>query len=277
MNSVKLNPNYGGGVAVFINEKLNFSRLSFEGEFVPRIYESIWIKINLGRAGSVIIGNVYRPGSNNLANTNSALDLHNKIICNIKNNPLHKKCPIFLVGDFNLDLIKYSQCEVVSNYANNMSSFGLLPVIVRPTRFSNVTGCNAATLIDHVFSSSKSAKFGGILLSDISDHYPVFVIDYLKCVGSKCEEIIKCDTSSKNIDNLCSYLKNVSWSPILDDSDPISATEGFFKIVEDATNTCFPPKTVKHRKKHPKNILPWFSAGLARCSKKKNQLFKKKI
>ena len=126
MNSVKLNPNCGGGVAVFINEKLNFSRLSFEGEFVSRIYESIWIKINLGRAGSVIIGNVYRPGSNNLANTNSALDLHNEIICNIKNNPLHKKCPIFIVGDFNLDLIKYSQCEVVSNYADNMSSFGLL-------------------------------------------------------------------------------------------------------------------------------------------------------
>ena len=73
MNSAKLSPNCGGGVAVFIDEKLNYSKLHYKNEFVHIIYESIWIKVNLGKAGLVVVGNIYRPGENNLATTYYAL------------------------------------------------------------------------------------------------------------------------------------------------------------------------------------------------------------
>ena len=169
--------------------------------------------------------------------------LHCDIINKIKTDPLLKNCPLYLVGDYNWDLIKYSSCDMISDYADSMSSFGLLPLITKPTRISKSNNSTTATLLDHVFSSSNTVQFGGILLSDLSDHFPVFIIDETRSSRSKTDDIYRSDTSAKNIDNLCSYLKNVSWSPVLNDSIPASATDTFFKTLENATDVCFPPKS----------------------------------
>ncbi len=50
---------------------------------------------------------------------------------------------------------------------------GLAPCITRPTRITNST----ATLIDNIYVSADYCKdcFSGILISDISDHFPVMV------------------------------------------------------------------------------------------------------
>ena len=40
----------------------------------------------------------------------------------------------------------------------------------------------AATLIDNIFTNSSRNSFNGILLSDISDHFPIFCINITTCV-----------------------------------------------------------------------------------------------
>ena len=254
MNKNILSPNCGGGVALFVNENLNFLKLSFENEFVPTIYESVWALVTLSKNNSVIVGSVYRPGANNLISTNTALDYHCSIINQIKNDQKLKNCKIFITGDYNLDLIKYNSDPNVSNYVDSLSSLGLLPYIVRPTRICTTAVGTSASLLDHVFSSSHTVKFGGIILNDMSDHFPVFVIDELKCAKTRNADHYKSDTSDENINQLCSYLKNVDWSQVLNDPNHVSATDSFFKILEEATDFCFPPKLVKSKTKKNKRL-----------------------
>ena len=52
------------------------------------------------------------------------------------------------------------------------TSFSFRPTINKPTRISNTS----ATLIDNVFTNILPSPKSGILLTDISDHLPIFMI-----------------------------------------------------------------------------------------------------
>ena len=54
----------------------------------------------------------------------------------------NKKC--FLMGDFNLDLLKIEENRHIKDFTNIMFSSAFYPLISRPTRISNTS----ATLID---------------------------------------------------------------------------------------------------------------------------------
>ena len=68
------NPNCGGGVGLFIKNNLNYTLLEFQNQFISGVYESLWIKIDLGKSGSVIVGNIYRPNTAPLASLQGALN-----------------------------------------------------------------------------------------------------------------------------------------------------------------------------------------------------------
>ena len=54
-----------------------------------------------------------------------------------------------IVGDFNLDLLKIKEKNVINDYLENILSFGFYPKIVYPTRIAH----QSATLIDNIFSN----------------------------------------------------------------------------------------------------------------------------
>ena len=58
----------------------------------------------------------------------------------------------FLLGDFNIDLLKYEISDSVNNFIDTLSSNFLLPLIFLPTRISKTS-----TLID-IFSNSTSLE-----------------------------------------------------------------------------------------------------------------------
>ena len=89
------NPNCGGGVGLFIDEKYkDYEILQDESIFIPHVYESIWIKIKMKHGPDKIIGNVYRPNSAPLANLQRSIEIHNQIIDKIQSNKSHNKCDI---------------------------------------------------------------------------------------------------------------------------------------------------------------------------------------
>ena len=57
-----------------------------------------------------------------------------------------------------------------------MSSYAFVPLINRPTRVT----ATSATLIDNIFINNfenLENSFQGVLVTDISDHYPIFYIN----------------------------------------------------------------------------------------------------
>ena len=270
------NRNCGGGVGLLVKNDLQFSVLSFPNQFSINIYESIWIKLELGGSGgSVIIGNVYRPDTFGKADLPKALQIHFEILTLIKSDPKLRKSKLLILGDFNLDLIKCDSTPNIDQYLTDNINLSLAPIITRPTRIEG----QSALLIDHIFTTSVNIAAKGIILFDISDHFPIFCIDGQKTtVLENKNNTFERDTSQKNIDSLTASLASVDWTKITDISDPQTAFTEFNCILTTKTELAFPFKkvTISARSKKKNRGSPWFSPALAASLKTKNRLFAKK-
>ena len=112
---------------------------------------------------------MYRP-------PNTDIKEFNEIMQTLLENTKTENKVCYLMGDYNMDLLNSESHGPTSNYNDTMYNNGFMPLITRPTRITN----SSATLIDNIFTNQFSSQLGeslqGILLTDISDHYPVFYI-----------------------------------------------------------------------------------------------------
>jgi hypothetical protein len=267
------NPNCGGGVGFFVSSNFEYEILEEESVFVSGVYESLWIKVRMDKCNFKIIGNIYRPNSAPKANLKLALEIHNSIISKIKANKMYKNCSLEILSDFNIDLINFQNHELTSDYIDSMFSFGLLPVVTRPTRVTQTT----ATLIDHVFVSNKSNQHcSGIITSYISDHFPTFYIDQSLTKPEKPQSFKTRKINKSTHIDFSNILKQSAFSHIINDSNPESSFTNFLNLWDNAKDLAFPEITVK-----PKIFAfshsPWMTDGLLISSKTKQKLFSKKL
>lgn len=78
---------------------------------------------------------------------------------------------IFLCGDFNIDLLKSNEHAKTAEFVNTMFSLSFHPVITKPSRITS----ESATLIIFFTNFIDGEIKIGLLMTDISDHLPVFV------------------------------------------------------------------------------------------------------
>ena len=183
MNKVVQDPNCGGGVSLYISDTVNFEVLCFPDQFREGIYESVWTKVDFSKNVSIVIGNVYHPTNSAKSAMDSAVEKHCRIIDCIKSNASLKKCKLYLVGDYNFDLMQAFNDNYTSDYLDSMISSGLNPIVTWPTHVTKPnasSGKGSATLLDHIFTDSHSVLFAAIVINGISDHFPVFEVDKVK-------------------------------------------------------------------------------------------------
>ena len=96
-------------------------------------------------------------------------EFNDKYVNKLLDNITKENKTTFLLGDFNIDLLKYDSHTSTNEFLDSLSSNMILPYILHPTK---VTG-HSKTLIDNTFSNhiSKEAICGN-LTSAISDHLP---------------------------------------------------------------------------------------------------------
>ena len=206
------NPNCGGGIGFYVKSNYEFEILEEESVFMPGVYESLWIKVKIDKTSYKIIGNVYRPNTAPAANLNLAISTHCSIISKLMSNKAHAKCAIEIAGDFNLDLLNFQNHQQTNEYFESLLSFGLLPVITKPTRVTH----SSATLSDHISVSNKSKlHIAGIILSYISDHYPTFYIDQTKVPQPKSKPYISRKINKETQNSFNDLLKNSSFQNIM--------------------------------------------------------------
>ena len=76
----------------------------------------------------------------------------------------------YIAGDFNLDLMLADKTKNTRVFIDLMASFTFLPLVTKPTRVTSST----ASIIDNIFTNDQAFKHNTtIILTDISDHYPV--------------------------------------------------------------------------------------------------------
>ena len=154
-----LNPNCGGGVGFFIDEKYaDYEILTNESVFIPHVYESIWVKIKIKDGPDKIIGNVYRPNTAPLANLERSIEIHNQIIEKLLSDNSHKKCDIQILSDFNLNMLNFETHGPTNDYINSLVAKSFVPEVNLPTRIKH----QSSTLIDHIWTNTSLAAPGAL-------------------------------------------------------------------------------------------------------------------
>ena len=149
----------GGGVSVFISQEFVYSEMN-DFCMITDYIECLFVKLSI-KDSSYVVGVVYRPPDSNITLFNEKM---NDILSKISN------MPCYVMGDYNIDLMKNLQA---GEFLNNTRSNSLIPLIYEPTRETKTT----ATLIDNTFTNNYNVNdllLQGLLITDKSNHYAIF-------------------------------------------------------------------------------------------------------
>ena len=262
------NPNCGGGVGFFIKEGLNYEIVHFGGEFEKGVYESLWIKISICGI-TRIVGNIYRPNTAPLASLHRATEIHRNILKSIKSDKKLCKAPVTIVSDFNINLLNFNSHPETAEYADLHMTHGLLPVITKPTHIHN----SGASLIDHIFvSPTNNPVTTGVLVCDVSDHFPTFYIEELKQAQPTYHPNYGRRINEKTMPLFKQLLEQTEWGS-LPDENPAAYFDSFFSTIQEKFDTAMP--VVKFPPLRRKPDPPWFTASLKVSNKRKAKLYRK--
>ena len=170
--------------------------------------ESLAVEIINKKTKNVIVHAMYRPPCGKIKPFKKYLKntfLKNKSACKT----------MYLVGDFNLNVLEYKINRKIQNFFDLIFQHGLIPIINKPTR---VTKRNA-TAIDHIITNSylSSKLKTGIIKTDISDHFPIFLVSETPDISTypSTTTIFKRYINDKSIKQFNLLLNEVNWDNVL--------------------------------------------------------------
>ena len=160
-----------------------------------------------------------------------------------------------------------------SSYFNSLLANSFLPKITFPTRFSPTK----ASLIDNIFvkiTEDYVNTTAGIMLSNISDHFPYFIsFQNLRNKAQQTKYITITNKSKDAMENLKRDIKEKLNSLTENMGLDININYSQFeKIIVDSRSNYLPSKCVKFNKyKHKKN--KWITNGIMRSIKFRDKLY----
>ena len=254
----------GGGVSLLIKDHLEYT-VRTDLCVSEASVESLFIEIDknvVGKNKNVIVGVIYRPPDTDMKKFNECIE---PLLTKIK---LEDKIS-YLLGDYNINLLNAECHPPTQEFADLMMAHCMIPTIIKPTRVTT----RSATLIDNIFCESildNNKQFNGIMYTDISDHFPIFHIDYSSQVISETQFIRKRVYSDRNKTMFDNLIRNHNWSDVLASTDPQAAYTLYHKEFSDIYQKAFPIKNIKIGYKTRK---PWLSDSLKKSIKKKNKWY----
>ena len=229
--------------------------------------EDMWIDIN-NSGKNLTVGVVYRHPiyrSEEIEKFSEALtDTLRQINLSTSN--------FFLLGDFNLDLLKVDNNISIRKYVNDLISCSCKCVIDKPTRIYK----NYTILLDHIYTNEPSlVTQSGIAYSDISDHLPTFVMINLTYSRHKKRDdmFFKRDAKRVKLELFLEDLKQEFSTFKVKESFPINGQfDDFTDRLAKTVNTHAP---LWHATRKEKRLQkkPWLSRGILKSVAHKNKMF----
>ena len=134
--------------------------------------ESIFIGIINPSTKNLIVGCIYRNPCVELSKYNNDFFTY---IC--EKLLREKRKDIVLMGDFNVNVLKYEDDANTAVFRDKIYLTSLIPPITSPTRIT----LRLKTLIDNIFSTDANVEtFSGNIVTNISDHLTQFLSFPLK-------------------------------------------------------------------------------------------------
>ena len=155
-----------GGALLYNNRKHSYKIRKDLKLYKSHKIESVFIEVIMPKRTNIIVGCIYRHPDNNIDYfyTNYLRPVLQKSSKESSKN-------IFLLGDFNIDLLKFNSCSSICNFLDELSSSYFIPQILLPS----CTTSSIKTLIDNIFCNipqSSEQNISANLTKTYSDHLP---------------------------------------------------------------------------------------------------------
>ena len=146
-----------------IREGLTYRERPDLGTFDEGSFESVFVEIVRGGGRrNDIVGAVYKPPRGDIGGFTVEM---------ARVMGLLRGTDAYIMGDFNIDLLKTDTHGPTSEFFGECTSGGFYPLVSLPTRLTDTT----ATLIDNIWTNNVEVKIGsGLVTVRVSDHLPIF-------------------------------------------------------------------------------------------------------
>ena len=256
-----------GGAGIYIKSTIEYELLKQFSISNKNVSESIFLEIKNPTRKNIVIGCIYRhhtPVSDFLETfLNDVLE---------KVTKSNKICA--LIGDFNVDLIKYGNHLPTESFYDQISSYGFRPLVLQPSRVTT----HSATLIDNIFLNDLECfSKGGNLTNSISDHFLQFCqIDIYDKTNSNKNWQNKF-TRNWRIFNSREFeeeLSSINWDESLNLAQGTEACfSTFFNKIEKLLDEMAPYKKLT-RKEYGLKVSPWITNGIFASMRERDLIYK---
>ena len=255
-----------GGTLLYIANHLSYKCRNDLNIYNKNELESTFIEIVNPKKSNIIVGVIYRHPSMDLTDFNC--NYLNKLLENISK----EQKSIFLLGDFNVNLLNYNEHNQTNEFLDSLASNSCIPLILQPTRITS----HSNTLIDNIFSNVIDPDIiSGNSTATISDHLPQFSITR-NIFGNKPDNksnIYERDWSKFDRENFILDCFSVEWEDLLkiDELNADNSTKMYLEKINMLLDTYAPLKRINKYKLKFKS-KPWITLGLQKSISVKNKL-----
>ena len=258
-----------GGLLTYVHKDFYWENIAINDE--TTVWENLFIKVRHKTPGSKtqIVGNIYRRPNEILHDFHMFQEEFVETLENFNRNP------VYLCGDFNIDLLKLNVKDHYHTFFNNLIAAGYFPRISLPTRITN----HSATLLDNIFTNELGSHESGILVNNISDHQMIYTYNntQIKSTSTSSKKFIEVETNNRQaMDRFLIQLRecNIMEKLNLDNNaNPNNNFEHFMELFMKLKQQYLPKRVVRfNRKKH--KIKPWLTTGILNSINSKDKLYK---
>ena len=262
-----------GGTMLYVKtetnhkERKDLNKICYKSMYL----ESTFIEVINQKQKNLLVGCIYKHPSMDINEFND--DFMNQLF--EKLNKENKE--IFLMGDFNIDLMTIDDDPNITNYFDIITSNLFIPHIIYPTRITPTS----KTLIDNIFSNLTNFDdaISGNLTISISDHLAQFLIISKKTKTQHLKSnIYKSDYKKFDRENFLSELLNIDWTDItkIQNKDCNESLNIILTKINELTDKYLPIKKLNKQELKKAN-KPWITNGIINSMLRRDKLYKKYI
>ena len=233
----------------YVRDTINFEIINEFSPFIPKIFECLTISISINNK-KMFLSSVYRSPSSNAADMQAFLSNLDTLLFNLSS----KNITSFICLDSNINLMNTS----CNQYLSTINDNNFFQCIEKVTRIHN----QSTSLIDHILTNFVTQEINsGVIISDISDHFPVFI--ELPSIHTKCKAKShpSRNFSRVNLEKFRENISNLDWADVIHQTDVNLAYGNFWDSFKTLFDLNFPISRKKFNKNYHK-INGYMTKGL---------------
>ena len=254
-----------GGVCVYVSEKYDVFGRADLGVHNDH-FQSVWSEIKNKDSKNIIFGCMYRSPNKKYDVVDFLVHLDSILKKISKENK-----EIYLCGDFNIDLLKIDKGSHFLDFYNVLSSYGLLPSIIHPSR---VVEDQRPSLIDNIFTNNFGDEIvsGNIYLA-LSEHFSQFASIKRGRVDLKDVVMFGRDYSKFKDSSFRDDVSIQAWGVVSSDSNVLTAD--FLWRLDGCVERHAPIKKL-NKKQIKRRLNPWMTTEIIKLIGLRDRLFERK-